>query len=61
MRRQLEAPLNPQAQAEVLQRLETCRSYGVRLGSDPAVRAAEALGIELPEMEKETKEEDQHV
>ncbi|WP_342478065.1 hypothetical protein NYE24_03650 [Paenibacillus sp. FSL H7-0350] len=41
----------------------------MRLGSDPAVRAAEALGIELPEIEAEikaemkveTKEEDQHV
>ncbi|MEK4852190.1 beta-N-acetylglucosaminidase domain-containing protein [Paenibacillus sp. FSL H7-0756] len=57
VRRQLEDPLNPQAQAEVYQRLETCRSYGVRLGSDPAVRAAEALGIELPEMEEEIQTE----
>jgi hyaluronoglucosaminidase len=57
VRRQLEDPLEPQAAAEVHECLETCRSYGVRLGSDPAVRAAKALGIELPE---ETKEENGH-
>ncbi|MFD2878082.1 beta-N-acetylglucosaminidase domain-containing protein [Paenibacillus rhizoplanae] len=69
VRRQLENTPGPLAGKDVLKCLERCRSYGVRLGSDPAVRAAEALGIELPEMEAEikaekkaeTKEEDQHV
>lgn len=57
IRRQLAKPRQPKAREEVLQCLETCSSYGVLLGSDPAIRAAEALGVKLP---KELKKEDGH-
>ncbi|ASA19732.1 protein O-GlcNAcase [Paenibacillus donghaensis] len=49
IRRQLAEPQLPEAQEEVRECAALCHSLAVRLGSDPAMRAAEALGIELPE------------